>query len=84
MGGKVKESSLLLYKGYDSYDDWEFVWNPMQQGAIPGQQPAVNPNATPVNPTAPGQVPRPGQNQGFPPEFGPQQMPPGVGPVGPG
>jgi type II secretory pathway pseudopilin PulG len=87
VGSKIKESSLMLYKGYDSYDDWEFIWNPMQQGAIPGQ-PAVNPNAPPVNQNtlAPGQVP--GQNQQIPPgtqpQQPPQQMPPGVGPMGPG
>ena len=83
VGSKVKESSLMLYKGYDSYDQWEFVWNPAQQSAIPGQQPAVNPTGAPANPNTPpgpGRVP----GQGFPPEFGPQQTPPGVGPVGPG
>jgi hypothetical protein len=82
VGSKVEESSLLLYKGYDSYDQWEFIWNPMQQGTIPGQQQPVNA----VPPGAPGQA-APQNLQFVPnsqPQQPPQQMPPGVGPVGPG
>ena len=49
VGSKIKEPSLRVYLGGDTYEQWEFIWNPMQQGAIPGQQAPVNPNA----PTAP-------------------------------
>ncbi len=54
VGSKVKEDSLLVYKGGESYDEWEFIWNPMQLGGAPGQAAPVNP-AAPANPASPGQ-----------------------------
>ena len=57
IGSKVKDSSLRVYQGGDTYEQWEFIWNPQQQGAIPGQG-AANPNA-PAAPQTPGQ-PAPG------------------------
>ena len=48
VGSKVKQSSLRVYDSGTSYADWEFIWNPMQQVAIPGQQAPVNPNAPPT------------------------------------
>jgi hypothetical protein len=61
VGSKVKESSLRIYQGGDTYQQWEFIWNPMQQVAIPGQQAPANPNApaAPTGPQPPGQ-PAPG------------------------
>jgi type II secretory pathway pseudopilin PulG len=58
IGSKVKQSSLRVYQGGDTYEQWEFIWNPQQQVAIPGQGP-VNPNA-PAAPQPPGQQPAPG------------------------
>jgi type II secretory pathway pseudopilin PulG len=61
IGSKMKESSLRVYQGGDTYEQWEFIWNPQQQVAIPGQGPA-NPNAPPApQPTgqpAPGTPPQ--------------------------
>jgi type II secretory pathway pseudopilin PulG len=61
VGSKVKQSSLRIYQGGDTYEHWEFIWNPLQQVAIPGQQAPVNPNApaVPTGPQPPGQ-PAPG------------------------
>ena len=63
VGSKSKEHSLRIYEGADVYDQWEFIWNPAQQLAIPGQQPAV---PAPVSPT--GQQPPAGQQQMAPTE----------------
>jgi type II secretory pathway pseudopilin PulG len=73
VGSKSKESSLRVYEGGDTYEQWEFIWNPVLQGGIPGQSGPVNPNAPP----APGQ-PSP-QNQQAPPGMQPLQTPPGFG-----
>jgi type II secretory pathway pseudopilin PulG len=48
VGSKIKQSSFLVYLGGDTYQKWEFIWNPMQQVAIPGQP------AGPVAPVAVG------------------------------
>jgi type II secretory pathway pseudopilin PulG len=63
VGSKVKQSSLRVYQGGDTYEKWEFIWNPVQQVAIPGQGPA-NPNA----PTGaqPSPQPTPGMPSGNP------------------
>ena len=52
VGSKMKDSSLRVYEGGDTYEQWEFIFNPIQQVAIPGQGPA-NPAAPPA-PGAPG------------------------------
>ena len=72
VASKVKQSSMRVYQGGDTYELWEFIWNPQQQVAIPGQGlgGAPNPNIPAGPTTAPG-VPVPGQ------------PPPGVAP-GPG
>jgi len=57
VGSKVKHSSLRVYQGGDSYDQWEFIWNPVNQIAIPGGPPQ-SPSA-PVQPGAPGMAPPP-------------------------
>jgi type II secretory pathway pseudopilin PulG len=64
VGSKIKKPSIRIYLGGDTYQQWEFIWNPVGQVAIPGQTP-VNPNANPTgapngaapnanNPYAPG------------------------------
>jgi type II secretory pathway pseudopilin PulG len=62
VGSKMKEPSLRVYDGGDRYELWEFIWNPMQQVAVPGQAPAG-----PAAPAAPGlnpqTAPAPGPNQ---------------------
>ncbi len=50
VGSKIKQPSLRIYLGGDTYQQWEFIWNPTGQIALPGQTP-VNPNANPT--TAP-------------------------------
>ena len=50
VGSKIKKPSLRIYLGGDTYQQWEFIWNPTGQIAVPGQTPA-NPNANPT--TAP-------------------------------
>jgi type II secretory pathway pseudopilin PulG len=47
VGSKVKKSSLKVYLGGDTYEQWEFIANTTgQQTVLPGQTP-VNPNANP-------------------------------------
>jgi hypothetical protein len=64
VGSKIKKPSIRIYLGGDTYQQWEFIWNPVGQAAIPGQTP-LNPNANPTgapngaapnanNPYAPG------------------------------
>src|SRR3984893_2639655 len=48
VASKMKESSLRVYQGGDTYETWEFIWNPQTQVAIPGQ------GTTPIAPGAPG------------------------------
>jgi len=50
VGSKIKNPSFRIYMGGDTYQQWEFIWNPAGQVAVPGQTP-VNPNANPT--TAP-------------------------------
>ena len=47
VGSKIKKPSLRIYMGGDNYQQWEFIWNPIGQVALPGQAPA-NPNANPT------------------------------------
>ena len=60
VGSKVKEPSLRIYLGGKTYEQWEFIWNPLQI-TIPGQQAPVNPNAPagsqPTPQPAPGTLP---------------------------
>jgi type II secretory pathway pseudopilin PulG len=51
VGSKVKQSSLRVYQGGDTYEMWEFIWNPRQQIAFPGPPAGTN---TPSQPGAPG------------------------------
>jgi type II secretory pathway pseudopilin PulG len=58
VGSKIKQPSIKTYLGGDTYQKWEFIWNPTGQMALPGQTPA-NPNVnatsapTGANPIAP-------------------------------
>jgi hypothetical protein len=51
VASKMKESSLRVYEGGDTYETWEFIWNPQTQVAIPGQ------GTNPLAPAAPGTGP---------------------------
>jgi type II secretory pathway pseudopilin PulG len=73
IGSKVKEPSLLVYKGGESYNEWEFIWNPLQQAGAPGQVP-------PANQAAPGQQQSPSTPPGvtLPGVTTPTTPPPGT------
>ena len=60
VGSKIKQPSFLVYQGGETYQQWEFIWNPTQQVGLPGQAAPVNPVAMP----APGQLQQ--QNQQTP------------------
>jgi hypothetical protein len=74
VASKVKDASLRIYEGGDTYELWEFIWNPGQQVAIPGGGPGTNPGI-PTGPTAAPGVPIPiGPGQPGDPQAGtPQQ-----------
>ena len=75
VASKVKQDSLRVYQGGDTYELWEFIWSPMQQIAIPGQ--GGQPSAPTGPTTAPG-VPLPGPpSEGTPPLTTPPAVPPG-------
>jgi hypothetical protein len=52
VGSKIKKPSLRVYLGGDTYQQWEFIWNPTGQTILPAQAP-VNPNANPTSTPAP-------------------------------
>jgi type II secretory pathway pseudopilin PulG len=71
VASKVKQHSLRIYQGGDTYEQWEFIWNPNQLGqGIPGA-PASNqltPGTTPPAGTPPaGAMPAPGATSTPPP-----------------
>jgi len=60
VGSKVKQPSLRVYEGGDTYETWEFIWNPQTQIAVPGQgtnplAPTATPGAASNNVLSPGQ-----------------------------
>jgi hypothetical protein len=78
VASKVKQDSLRVYEGGDTYELWEFIWSPMQQIAIPGQ--GGQPSAPTGPTTAPG-VPLSGQPPaGTPPTIPPLSDPQGATP----
>ena len=56
VGSKIKMSSFRLYLGGDTYEKWEFIFNPLLAQQVPPQ------NQVPSQPGAPG-VPLPTQPQ---------------------
>lgn len=73
VASKVKQSSVMVYQGGKTYFEWEFIWNPLMNGAggAPGQQiPGLNVPAQPgaaLNPTAlPGGANGNNNTLGFP------------------
>ena len=72
VGSKIKQPSIRVYLGGDTYQQWEFIWNPTGQMALPGQTP-VNPN---VNPTSAPSGTNPNSPAGQQPQQNPQT--PGV------
>jgi len=73
VGSKTDRSSIRIYNGGKKYNEWEFIWNPLEE-----QAQAVQQGLTPQAPQ-PGQ---PGQPIG-PPGIGPNpmQIPPGGGAI---
>ena len=71
VGSKVKQRSLRVYHGGDTYEQWEFIWNPTQQIAVPGQN-SANPAPPPAQLQVPG-MPAPSGNQPTPGFPGPTQ-----------
>jgi type II secretory pathway pseudopilin PulG len=78
VGSKIKQSSLRVYLGGDTYEQWEFIYNPTGVIALPGQTPS-NPNANPT--TAPnGAIPNGINPSGINPNgFNPNGMNPSGG-----
>ena len=71
VGSKIKTPSIRVYEGGDTYQQWEFIWNPNPQLAIPGQN-SANPVPPPGQP--PAQTPQvPGVNA---PSVNPSTPPP--------
>lgn len=68
VGSKVKRPSFRIFQNGDTYEQWEFIWNPTGQVALPGAAP-VNPNANPA--TAPNALNPTGTN-GQPQQPAPQ------------
>ena len=68
VGSKIKKPSMRVYLGGDTYQQWEFIWNPTGQMALPGQTP-VNPN---VNPTSAPTGANPNSPEGQQPQQSPQ------------
>ena len=73
VASKVKQASLLVYQGKDTYFEWEFIWNPLLNrgpgGAGPGaQQPAAGqaPGGAMPSVGGPGQPAPPGRPPGLP------------------
>lgn len=89
VGSKIKKPSLRIYQGGDTYQKWEFIWNPVGQITMPGQA-GANPNGAPgaTNPngsTNPNGAPANGANPNAPggtPDNG--QQPPAGNPPTPG
>ena len=73
VGSKIKKPSLRIYLGGDTYQQWEFIWNPTGQTALPVQAP-VNPNANPTSTPAPNGGTNPAGPDGQQPQQN-QQMP---------
>ena len=73
VGSKVKKPSFKVFQGGDTYEQWEFIWNPTGVVALPGQAPVIpnanstgTPNANPPTNNSPNQqnVPQPQQLPG--------------------
>jgi hypothetical protein len=71
VGSKIKKHSIRVYLGGDTYEQWEFIWNPTGLNAVPGQTP-VNPNA---NPTTTPNATNPNSPDGQQPQNPAQQTP---------
>jgi len=72
VGSKVKRSSIRVYLGGDTYEQWEFLFNPTGQVALPAPAPA-NPNANPTG--APGTTQNPANPNGADGQQPPQTPP---------
>lgn len=60
VASRVKQASVMVYQGGKTYFEWEFIWNPLMNGAggAPGQQiPGLNAPAQPGAALNPGTLP---------------------------
>jgi hypothetical protein len=59
VGGTVDRKSVKVYKGGKKYDQWEFIYNPIEEQALAMQQGLSQAGATggPVTGSGPGTVP---------------------------
>jgi type II secretory pathway pseudopilin PulG len=73
VGSKIKKPSIRVYLGGETYEKWEFIWNPVGQVAVPVQSP-LNQNGGPT-PFTPGTTPNtpPGQQLQPTPQMPPDQ-----------
>jgi hypothetical protein len=82
VASKVKQNSLLVHQGKDTYFEWEFIWNPLLGGGLGGSTPTAGGVPTGAAPTGAGteagDVPPVGATGA--PGLGPQPGPPGFGP----
>jgi hypothetical protein len=81
VASKVKESSLRLYQGGDTYEQWEFIWNPQTQIAIPAAPVAPTglsgaPGLPPAQTTPGAAITSPDTSGGGNPPQNPPQNPP--------
>jgi hypothetical protein len=69
IGSKVKESSIRVYQGGDTYFQWEFIFNPLAGGVgqLPGATPAAGAPAAGQPATGQPSTGQPGNGQ---PTFG--------------
>jgi hypothetical protein len=75
VGSKVKKPSFKVYQGGDSYEQWEFIWNPTGVVALPGQAP-INPNVNPSGAPNPNNTnPQNGQQPPSTPGANPTTLP---------
>jgi hypothetical protein len=73
VGSKIKQPSLRIYFGADTYEKWEFISHPQQRAAIPGPSPA-----NPGTPAPPPGVPLPTPSQPTPTQTAPGWLPPPI------
>lgn len=67
IGSKVKKNSLKFYKGYGKYNEWEFIWDPLEDAAIISV-PGVPGNLLPGGQAPPQQQPPPPPQTPPPPQ----------------
>ncbi|HUK52626.1 MAG TPA: hypothetical protein VL099_04980 [Candidatus Binatia bacterium] len=73
IGSKVDRKSILFYKGYGKYREWEFLWDPAQDAAAAGGLPTgAGALPTGIGGPQPAPAPQGSQPPGIPPPTPPQ------------